>query len=111
MDITLYWFVLKRLFYAEQNEYRKHTLDKYFTACVADAAYRGLLSATQALSTTSGKVTTDVILLKHKNGSTTLPTSVKASVGKSHDRCEINETQEWISHCNGSFSSTWRTKL
>ena len=29
--------------YAEQNEYRKHTLDKYFTACIADAAYRGLL--------------------------------------------------------------------
>ena len=30
---------------------------------------------------------------------------MKASVGISHDRCEINETQEWISHCNGSFSS------
>ena len=26
-----------------QNGYRTHTLDKYFTACVADAAYRGIL--------------------------------------------------------------------
>ena len=58
----------------------------------------------------SGKVTTDVRLMKHKNGyhtvmarsqargvlncGTTLPTLVEASVGKSHDRCEINETQE-----------------
>ena len=49
----------------------------------------------------SGKVTTDVRLMKHKNGyhtvmvrsqahgalncSTTLPTLVKVSVGKSHD--------------------------
>ena len=31
-------------------------------------------------------------------------TFVKASVGKSQDRCEINETQEWITHCDGSFS-------
>ena len=39
------------------------------------------------------------------NCCTTPPTLVKASVGKSHDRCETNETQEWISHCNDSFSS------
>ena len=69
----------------------------------------------------SGKVTTDVRLMKRKNGyqtvmvrsqahdvlncSTTLPTLDLASVRKSHDQCEITETQEWISHCNGSFSS------
>ena len=39
-----------------------------FTACVADAAYRGLLIC--------------------------------------HDRCEITETQRWITHSNGSFSKS-----
>ena len=45
--ISHQWFVLKRLFYAEQNEYQRHTLDKHFTACVADAAYCGLLISLQ----------------------------------------------------------------
>ena len=79
MDITLSWFVLKRLFYAEQNEYRQHTLDKYFTACVADAAYRELLICLRL-----GLV---------------LPR-------ESHDQYELNETQKWITHSSGSFSKS-----
>ena len=27
-------------------------------------------------------------------------------LGKSHDRCEITETQKWITHSNGSFSKS-----
>ena len=93
----------------------------------------------------SWKVTTDVRLMKHKNGYRTVMVRSQAFVlcrtkwvskayfgqvfhslrrrrslsratfcdsgseyylGKSHDRCEITETQKWITHSNGSFSKS-----
>ena len=59
MDITLQWFVLMRLFYAEQNR----RIESLRWTSISRLRRRHRIA-----SNTSGKVTTNMRLMKHKNG-------------------------------------------